>query len=292
MLGAGRFRISLAEPAQDYAGFHITFSANQYEDAEHHTPRITPDSDFPDVVIKLKRKKITVEDKRVKVGEGFRGKVMHQGKPVSSGVVTLCRMVKDMNVINGYVLRGRVTTPAYMELATTTLEHGSYEIAAYSPGKYFLTIYLPGEAPTITDVVSLGSGEWKQFDINTRPPGSIAGSVKDIPAEAKGYLWVVAFNKTGYRAETSVDNKGAFHFRALPPGDYGLKVGHDGMRDHDAEVPFPQNPDQKKFEEYKKKADAPSNPWLRAKEVKVESLQAVKDLVLEVPVEAQTANKK
>jgi hypothetical protein len=291
MLGAGRFRVALAEPLQEYAGFHVTFHADHYEEAEHHTPCITQGKDFDDVVIKLKRRKITVEANKVKVGEGLRGKVVHEGKPVASGLVTLCYRNREMNLVNGYVLRGRVTTAPYLEVATAAIEQGQYELPASQAGQYFLTVYVPGQAPFLSSHVSVQSGEWKQFDLETQASGSIAGKVQDLPVESQGYLWVVAFSKKGYRAEVPVRADGTFQFPALPAGEYGLKVGHDAIRDRDAEVRFPAKPDKQAFEEYQKKAEAPSNPWLRVKEVKLETGQAVKDVVLEVPEEMKPGKK-
>ena len=53
------------------------------------------------------------------------------------------------------------------------------------------------------------------------------------PAEWAGSLWAVAFNHAGLRTETRLNPDGAFQFRQLPPGEYGLKVGHDAFMEND-----------------------------------------------------------
>jgi len=60
----------------------------------------------------------------------------------------------------------------------------------------------------------------------------------------------------------------------LPPGDYGLKVGHDAYED--SEVPHGPNIPE---EAWKKPAD----PWQQAKVVKVEAGRDVKGMELELP---------
>jgi Carboxypeptidase regulatory-like domain len=59
--------------------------------------------------------------------------------------------------------------------------------------------------------------------------------VKNVPAGWEGHLWAIAFTKSGIRAETRVNADGTFRLEHVPPGEYGVKVGHDGYLD--AEVP-------------------------------------------------------
>jgi uncharacterized protein (DUF2141 family) len=77
--------------------------------------------------------------------------------------------------------------------------------------------------------------EKKHVDFACSDGGAIHGRVKNVPAGWEGNLWAVAFTKTAIQAETRVNPDGTFSFAQLPPGEYGLKVGHDAY--HDWEVP-------------------------------------------------------
>jgi hypothetical protein len=86
--------------------------------------------------------------------------------------------------------------------------------------------------------------------------------VTGVPDTWKSQAWVVAFSKTGVRAETQAAPDGSFALPPLPPGDYGLKAGHDAYTDH--EVP------QGDFASIPKEAWKNADPWKNAKAVKIE----------------------
>jgi hypothetical protein len=95
-----------------------------------------------------------------------------------------------------------------------------------------------------------------------------------VPEAWEGHVWVVAFTKTGIRAETRVDPQGKFAFHRLPPGEYGLKVGHDAYED--SEVPRGDNVPSVEW-------DKPADPWRRAKVVTVVAGQDFGEVELELP---------
>jgi hypothetical protein len=264
----------------------LTLTADQYEAVIHTTPRITEGKDFGPVVLKAKRKPVQIDAGKVKRGEGFRGKATHQGKPVTVGCVTLDERPRPMNVVNGYILRGRVTTAPRTASVTAVVENGQYELTAWRPGSYTLTLHVTGQAPTATDVLVLKSGDWRTQDLSVVECGSLRGKVAGEVKWPAGTLWVVAFDKSGFRAETPVEADGTFVFQQLPPGEYGVKVGHDAVQDQDAQMRAPQEGASKtEWDEYIKRSEAPSDPWNRAKVVKVESGKAVEGVMLELPAE-------
>jgi hypothetical protein len=133
----------------------------------------------------------------------------------------------------------------------------------------------PGHAPTQIGPVAVALRQEKKLNIACVKGGSVAGRVKNVPKGWEGHLWVVAFTKTGIRAETRVDLDGTFRLDKLPPGEYGVKAGHDAYLD--AEVPrrgqkIPQ-------EAREKRAD----PWKNARVVRVEIGRLTADVVLELP---------
>ena len=101
--------------------------------------------------------------------------------------------------------------------------------------------------------------------------GSVSGRIAEREEKWADHLWVVAYSRNGYRAEARVSPDGKFTFPALPPGEYGLKVGHDMFQDFELEaedLPIAQR--------------SLADPWKRAKLVTVEPGKAknVQDLSL------------
>ena len=86
--------------------------------------------------------------------------------------------------------------------------------------------------------------------------------MKGIPAGLEGHLWVVAFSRTAIRMEARVRRDGAFAFLRVPPGQYGLKAGHDAYEDSDV----PRSLDISEEDWVR-----PADPWKRARIVEVES---------------------
>ena len=97
-----------------------------------------------------------------------------------------------------------------------------------------------GHALTQVGPIKIGVNEKRQLDIACTEGGSIRGHVKNVPTGWEGHLWAVAFTKTAIQAETRLSPAGEFCFQQLPPGEYGLKVGHDAY--NDSEVPRDRPP--------------------------------------------------
>jgi hypothetical protein len=124
-------------------------------------------------------------------------------------------------------------------------------------------------------------------DVAWAAAGSISGRIKSTPAELEGHLWVVAFTKTGFRTEAPVV-KGGFTLPALPPGEYGLKVGHDAFVDAETQVPLADV--QRELTKAEQVAlirawNAPAERWKRAGVVAVEEGKETTGVELELPNE-------
>jgi hypothetical protein len=102
------------------------------------------------------------------------------------------------------------------------------------PGEdWLVAVYEPDRPPTFVGPVAVKAGEARLVTVECPEPGSLSGTVPSWPVGWGGELWVVAFAKTGYSAEARVGSDGRFRFPKLPPGEYGLKVGHDALIDED-----------------------------------------------------------
>jgi hypothetical protein len=135
-----------------------------------------------------------------------------------------------------------------------------------------------GQPLTQVGPIAVGLNEEKTLDITCTAGGSIAGRVRNVAGGWRGHLWVVAFTKTGVRYETRVGGDGSFLLGPLPPGEFGLKVGHDAY--NDAEVPRDFRHLRK--ESWEKLAD----PWKRAKLINVKSDRCTSGVALVLPVTA------
>jgi hypothetical protein len=88
----------------------------------------------------------------------------------------------------------------------------------------------------------------------------------------------VAFNKTAICKDVRVGRDGTFRTTQLPPGEFGLKVGHDAY--HDSEIYWGM--DDKELEEaHKRKID----PMKRATVVNIQSGREIEGVELELPKE-------
>ena len=147
--------------------------------------------------------------------------------------------------MNAGVQRGRtVPSPRFEMLHVPVRPDGTYAIDELklrlgNPGRWFLVFEEPGHAPAVFGPSSLKPGErsrrstWTSWRAGRSPGGSSTS-----PRPMAGQVWVVAFNENVIRREARVGRDGTFRLDGLPPGRYGVKVGHDAYRDpHIPEIP-------------------------------------------------------
>jgi hypothetical protein len=206
--------------------------------------------------------------------------------------VALWGVPQAENAPNAYVLRGRTTHGERIIYNEVPLLAGQYSLKVPHQSKaWYVAVEEPGHSPTVVGPIEVALNEKKALDIACVHGGSIRGRVNAVPKALEGELWVVAFSKCGYRAETRVRPDGAFQLGELPAGEFGLKVGHDAFTDRETQVKWPgmkpqaTPPTKQEQEAFNKAWNAPANPWKRAKLVQVESGREVTDVELDLPAQ-------
>ena len=180
---------------------------------------------------------------------------------------------------NGNVLRGRTVIGDRFFIKNTYIRDGKYSLEVpYQNDEWFVVVEEPDGEITQIGPVKIGLDEKKTLDIACPAGGSVSGRIKNVPPGWEDQLWVVAFNKTAIRKDVRVDRDGRFRITQLPPGQFGLKVGHDAY--HDSEIYWGM--DEKELEEaYKRKID----PMKRATVVNIQSGRDIEGVELELPEE-------
>ena len=244
----GQFRASISDPGE----FRLTFTAAGYQDAEVHPPTVT-ELKFIEGIVVLMKKKAHGPAPAI-VGRTITGTVTREGRPVRSGWVALWTLTKPMNVVNAPIMRGRTVVES-PRIFAAPLRDGAYTLDVPFPrATWYVVVEEPGYPLTQVGPIPIALNEKKTLDIACTEGGRIRGRVKDAPPGWEGHLWVVAFSKTAVREETRVAPDGTFSLPRLPPGEYGLKVGHDAYED--AEV-YPGRLFRDHPEAFKETAD----PW-------------------------------
>jgi hypothetical protein len=181
----------------------------------------------------------------------------------TSGWVGLWAMRRPRNTVNSPVLRGRTVVGDAIPYANAAIHDGSYHLEVpFQSESWYVVVQELGHPLTQVGPVSIALKEQKSLPITCTQGGRIRGRVTGIPAGWEGHARVLAFSKTAVQAEVRVDPNGQFTLPSLPPGEYGLKAGHDAY--DDAEY-YPGKLAREHPESFNEMAD----PWKRAKFVTV-----------------------
>ena len=253
----------------DADSYHIAISAEGYVDGELFMEPIAAEQNVDGIVIKLtKVKGANANAERVNVT----GIVTKEGKPVGGMRVGASRKRRDADRVNVTVQRGRtVSSPGFEFTSTTTKDDGSYRFELLQPSTWYFQVEGIDNHTTVVGPTKLTKGEGNvSVPIALVEPGSIEGKVENIPQGLSGNVWVVAFSEGILWREVRVKPDRTFRLDGLPPGKYGLKVGHDDYID-------PHVPRETKPGDFQRKAE----PWQGAVEVQVNSGGNVRDLVLD-----------
>jgi uncharacterized GH25 family protein len=270
----GHFRVPYSRPDE----YHLTISAQGYHDGEAFTPVLSDLQPVSGLVAKLKPKSKESAPQLTK--QRITGTVTCNGRAVESGWVGLWIVARPRNTPNAYVLRGRTTSGWGGKASAAKIHDGQYSLDVRLQGfGYYVVVDEPGHAITQVGPLRIAANETKHIDIECVAGGAIAGRVNNVPAAWRGNLWAIAFTGSGVRAETRVAADGAFTFERLPPGRYGLKVGHDGYQD--ADVPGHEGLASVPADAWGKISD----PWRHSVRVKLASGQTVDGVELELPGE-------
>ena len=201
------------------------------------------------------------------------GSATRAGKPMPTGWAVLYRVAPYARTTACCTMRNRPVIWEQIVYAEGEIRDGSFSFqTTRDANDWYVALHEPNRAPSIHGPLTLSREKPTPF-IATEP-GRLTGKVPDRPEKLDGYLWVVAFSRNGHRAESRIGSNGNFSFPSLPPGEYGLKVGHDLFVDEDVTAEAPQAPGWK--------IQPLADPWKRAKIVAVASgkTSTVDDLTL------------
>ncbi len=256
-------------------------TADGYLDGEVFLGKLAARQTLSGIVVKLAR--ITGEKAKEETTR-VTGVVTRDGKAVGGGRVggwQRRRKDKEMNRVNAAILRGR-TLPmwGYEFVRTTVNPDGTFALENLKAGPWFGPWFFvherPTGPPTIVGPVTITSRDRNlKVDIVLTEGGAIEGRVENVPVAMAGQVWVIAFDETILRREVLVVADGAFRLDDLPPGRYGLKVGHDANTD--PHVPRWKPEDKPDLKELNK----PAEPWQGAVIVTVAPGKTARGVVLD-----------
>ena len=265
----GRFRIPYVSPGE----YHASLFAAGYVEAEVVTPDIKVLKNITGLIVKMKKEADGA--KTVLPKQQLHGVVTRDGQPVKVGWVGLWFMRRDDDAVNAPILRGRTVESDPFIRGRALIVDGKYRLEVpFDDTDWYIVVEAPGEPMTQIGPLRVKSREEKKLDIACVQGGAIAGKVKNVPKGWEDDLWAIAFTKTGIRAEARVKSDGTYRLDRLPPGEYGVKVGHDGFLD--AEVP---RGDARTAASFK----MPATPWKNARVVAVTAGRESDGVVLELP---------
>jgi hypothetical protein len=269
----GHFRVPYTQPDN----FHITVTAQGYADGEALVNSPQAYKDVEGIVIKAQRQGSAGPD--VLPVQTITVMLTRDGRPVTAAWISLWGEYKERNLPNASMRRGRtVAAGGYISQAVVPSSSGPYSLTIPHQGRWYVVVEEPNHAPTIRGPLEIRLNETLKLDVPLGSGGTIRGQVRGIPADSAGSWWVVAFDRTVWKAETRIAKDGTFCLDRLPQGEYGLKVGHDGF--HDKDAPRRQSwADRLPEDVWKTTAD----PWHGATIVKLTGERQVDDVVLNRP---------
>jgi hypothetical protein len=257
-------------------------TAEGYTEGELFLGKVAAKQNISGLVIKMHRAGRGPDADHVRLV----GMVTREGRPVSFGRLGAWWQRDAFDRVNAGVQRGRtVPSPRFEMLHVPLRPDGTYAIDSLklrlgNPGRWYLVVEEPGHAPAFFGPLSRKPGEAERtMNLDAEEGGSITGRVEHVPDSMAGQVWVVAFNENIIRRESRGGGDGEFRLDGLPPGRYGLKIGHDAYRDpHIPQIgPIGQQrtPEQRAL--WTKKAE----PWQGAVEAIVRSRATTSGIILD-----------
>ena len=247
--------------APDLGTFRLYLRADGYDTSDWvNLPPLTERKMVNVPVFRMRKTDLTTHSRVEGVAE--RG-----GKPIANGWAALY-LPYDHPGQPVLLVRGRVVPPVLHFRSEVPVHDGRFTLLAPRAGEDFTVgVFEANRPPIFLTGVAVKAGQATKLKLTAEEPGAVKGVVPSWPANSALHLRVVAFNGLGFTFEAPVAGDGMFQFPALPPGEYGLKVGHDSYQDPDRPArPVGPAPD----------------PWVRAKRVRVKPGEMVSRVELEI----------
>ena len=267
----GRYGADFRGPGE----YRLVLSAEGYHDAEAFSPVILALGRVEGPAVRMRRREAGTPPTIPRQSIG--GTVARAGVPVRSGWIAAWAAGPPPSAPNVAVLRGRTVVDPPVIAATVPIRDGAYALDVPFPNdRLFLVVDEPGQPLAQAGPIALGANEARRLDIAPPAAGTIRGRVAGVPAEWRGQGHVVAFNGAGLAVDARVAADGTFALPPLPPGEYGLKVGHDAYEDAET-YPGPL------MRLHPESFSMPADPWRRAVRVTVEAGREVGGVVVAWP---------
>ena len=269
----GHFHASYPTPDE----YHLTLSAFGYHDAEALTPKVDDLRTVGGIVVRMRRLAEDPSTVDTTAKRRISGIVTRGGVPVPGDWAGLWAIRRPSNPVNAPVLRGRMVASDPIKSTQTPIQlDGSYALDVLFQGNWFVVVDEPGRALAQSGPIAMSLREDQTVDITAAEPGRVVGKLNGVPAGWQGHAFIVAFSRSGIRAEAQVATDGSFTLPPLPPGEYGVKVGQDAYLDAET---YPGRNDQIPPRAFDEVAD----PWKTAVRVTVAAGQEVGGVVLAWP---------
>jgi len=210
----GSFRLPYEVPDE----YHLTLSADGYQDTEAFTPPVARLQPVDGIVVRMRKVSSAARTQVAK--QSIQGSVTCDGRSVKSAWVALRSVRRQPNRANVAICCGRTITSEGNIIATAAVCDGTYCLnVPYQRDDWIVEVELPGRRRTQIANVSIALNENKRLDIAYPRCGSISGHLKGIAPAWANDTQVVAFTRIGLHFETPVGPDGSFCFRQLPPAN-------------------------------------------------------------------------
>ena len=253
----GEFLLGYAYPGE----YHLTVSAEGFDDAEGFTPLVETLQQIDDIVIKMKKRGSSAEGESMQ-RQQIKGVFRDQGELSEGARVALWKLPGHQAAANAYVIRGRTTAGDGFVFASAMLEGGRFSLdVPYQDNDWYVLVETPKRVIAFEGPITIAKGESKTLDLGPQNSGGLRGILSNHSAVSAS-LHAILFSDAGIQYETRVQANGSFEFTDVYPGVYGLKVGCDSILD--SEIPGVTNTKMTN-DELRMRSD----PWKRAMRVTV-----------------------
>jgi hypothetical protein len=165
----GRFSVGYFYPTE----YHLTVSAEGYDDAEAFTPRVDSLEPINGIVVRMRRKSEAAES-GAKLNPQIRGIVTDEAIPLEGARIALWTVPQETNAVNAKIVRRRTTTGDGYVFASQPLDRGSFSLdVPYQSDDWYLLVETPRRIVALKGPIAIGAGETKSVELKTRASGGL-----------------------------------------------------------------------------------------------------------------------